>query len=111
MRRTWIVAGVAVAGLAGAFFLWPDRPVPVVVAKVVRGDVELVVSNTRAGTVSACRRSRLSMPMGGRVERLQTREGGRVRAGDILLEVWNDDRQAQLAQATAATEGAALREQ
>lgn len=107
----WIVAGLGVAGVAATIALWPQRATPVVLATVARGDVEQVVSNTRAGTVSACRRSRLSMPMGGRVERLLVKEGDHVRGGDILLELWNDDREAQLAQASAAAEAAGLRVQ
>lgn len=102
MRKgVFVVAGV-LAVAAGTVWLWPEAPVRVTTATVAPGLVEQVVSNTRAGTISACRRSKLSMPMGGRVERLHVTEGDHVRAGQVLLELWNDDREAQLAQARAA---------
>jgi HlyD family secretion protein len=63
--------------------------------------VERTVSNTRAGTVEACRRSRLSMPIGGRVETLSVDEGDPVEKGQVLLSLWNADRKAMTAQAEA----------
>lgn len=82
-------------------------PIPVTVASVTRGSVDLTVSNTRAGSVRACRRSGLSMPQGGRVEHLYVKEGDVVEAGQLLLSLWNEDRQAQLAQAEARLAAAA----
>lgn len=82
-------------------------PVPVAVASVTRGAVELTVSNTRAGSVRACRRSGLSMPQGGRVEHLYVKEGDVVETGQLLLALWNKDRKAQLAQAEARLAAAA----
>ncbi|MFZ5757666.1 MAG: efflux RND transporter periplasmic adaptor subunit [Pseudomonadota bacterium] len=111
MRKSWLAAGVVPVLGVLAVLLWPERPALLQFATVARGDVEQVVSNTRAGTVNACRRSRLSMPMGGRVERLHVDEGDHVRAGAVLLEIWNDDREAQLAQARAAADAVLLREQ
>lgn len=111
MRKAWIVGGVAVVAVTAAVIWWPRAPAPLVLATIARGDVEQVVSNTRAGTINACRRSKLSMPMGGRVEKLLVTEGDHVRAGAILLEVWNDDREAQLAQVTAGAAATASREQ
>ena len=48
-----------IAALAGGWLWWSARPKPVrvVVAPVERGTVEKTVSNTRAGTVKACRRA------------------------------------------------------
>ncbi len=111
MRKLIIVlACLALAGVA-AWLLWPREPVRVVLASIDRGVVEQVVSNTRAGTIKACQRSKLSMPMGGRVERLHVKEGDHVQRGAILLELWNDDREAQLAQARAAAVAAQQQEQ
>lgn len=101
MRKWMVVAGVLALVVVAAVLLWPDEPVRVTLAPVERGLVEEVVSNTRAGTISACRRSKLSMPMGGRVERLHVDVGDRVRQGQVLLELWNDDREALLVQAQA----------
>jgi HlyD family secretion protein len=76
-------------------------PVEVTLHKVERGTVEKTVSNTRAGTVKACRRSKLSMPAGGRVDELLVAKGDRVESGQVLLSLWNKDRLAMQAQATA----------
>ena len=85
-----IVAWIALGG---------EDPLEVSVHEVARGTVELTVSNTRAGTVKACRRSGLSMPGGGRVDALHVKEGDEVAAGQLLLELWNADRKALAAQA------------
>ena len=59
-------------------------------APVTRGLVEEVVANTRAGTVKARRRSKLSPQTGGLVVALPYRKGAQVRAGELLLQL--DDR-------------------
>ena len=72
-----------VVAVAGAFFLWVSRPkpVPVVVRTVEKGLVEASVVNTRAGTVEACQRTKLSTIMGGRIEYLGIKEGDKVKKG------------------------------
>jgi multidrug efflux pump subunit AcrA (membrane-fusion protein) len=62
-----------------------DKPLSVDVARVTRGAVEQTVSNTRAGTVKARQRARLSPETGGRVVALPFRKGARVARGDLLL--------------------------
>ena len=93
-----IVVVIAVAAIA---YLGQDEPTKVTLHTVERGTVEKTVSNTRAGTVEACRRSKLSMPVGGRVDTLLVDEGDRVEKGQILLSLWNKDRRAMAAQASA----------
>lgn len=100
MRRLirWSVVAVIVAGLA--FLVWQKtrpKPVEIVVKPVTRGVVEKTVANTRAGTVKACRRARLSASIGGQIAKLPIREGDTVKAGELLLEIWNEDLSAQLA--------------
>lgn len=102
-KRTWWLAGVAIAAVAG-YVGWRQLnspPLAVWTVAVTRGDVEAFVANTRAGTVRACRRSRLSMPIGGVVDRLLVDEGERVAPDQLLLELWNRDRAAEVAQAEA----------
>jgi len=99
MRRwmRWLVAGALIVVVA--VFVWfrmRPEPVDVVVRPVLRGKVEQTVANTRAGTVEACRRAKLSPSIGGQIGRLPIREGDHVEAGDLLLEIWNDDLAAQL---------------
>lgn len=104
--RRLSVAFVVIA-LLGVAVWWLGRPKPVaVVAKEIdRGTVESSIANTRAGTVEACQRTKLSTIMGGRIEVLAVKEGDRVKKGQLLMKLWNDDQQAQstLAMAQVAT--------
>jgi HlyD family secretion protein len=61
-----------------------------------RGPVSATVANTRAGTVDACRRAGLSPASAGQIANLPVKDGERVAAGDLLLELWNDDIKAEL---------------
>lgn len=72
------------------------RPVAVVVQEVMQGEVLSTITNTRAGTLKACQRARLSPSIGGQIESLPVKEGDRVEAGQLLLEIWNDDLQAKV---------------
>jgi HlyD family secretion protein len=92
-----LLAVALVAG--GALWLRRPRPVAVTVAEAAPGNVLATVANTRAGTVDACNRARMSPPIGGQIARLPVREGQAVRQGDVLLELWNEDLRAQLSQA------------
>lgn len=94
MRFLPWLAGLAVLLIAGWYLM---RPVPLLVqlTRVERGLVEATVSNTRAGTVKACRRAKLSAPAGGQIAHLRVNKGDRVKKGQVLLELWDDDLQAQ----------------
>lgn len=107
-RRMWrwlfTLLVVAAAGTA----IWHySRPAPVVVKvqPVARGLVETTVANTRAGTVTACRRAKLSPSVGGQIEKLPVREGDHVKTGELLLSLWNHDliAEAELAAREAAS--------
>lgn len=74
----------ALVWLAWATLMAPNA-IPVRVALVERGKVEQTVTNSRAGTVKARRRAKLSPEIGGRVVALPFAEGARVRRGDLLL--------------------------
>ena len=80
---------------AAVWYFTRPEPVRVQLAKAERGIVEATVSNTRAGTIKACRRAKLAPPVGGQIAQLLVKKGERVKAGQILLELWNDDLQAQ----------------
>jgi HlyD family secretion protein len=83
---------LVIAAVAGAIWYFTRAaPVAVVVAPVATGRVETTVANTRAGSVMACRRSKLAPPLGGRIDKLTVREGDRVKKGQLLIELWNDD--------------------
>jgi HlyD family secretion protein len=70
--------------------------VPVSVVRVAIGSVEELVTNNKAGTVTARRRASLAPEIGGRVVRLSVAEGDHVRRGDLLLALWDADLRAQL---------------
>ena len=92
LLRNLLIAAVVLAVLAGlTFSLTRPKPIAVTVAAAEPGRVETTVANTRAGSVAACRRAKLAPPMGGRIDKLLVREGDRVKAGQVLVELWNDD--------------------
>jgi len=95
--QRWAVALVVVGAIGAlAWYFTRPRPVEVVLGQVERGLVERTVSNTRAATVTACRRAKLAPPTGGQIARLLVREGDRVKQGEVLLELWSDDLRAQV---------------
>ncbi|HUV99285.1 MAG TPA: efflux RND transporter periplasmic adaptor subunit [Gallionella sp.] len=99
----WL-AGLLLLAIAAWYFTRP-APITVKLVKVERGLVEATVSNTRAGTVKPCRRAKLSAPSGGQISHLLVQKGQRVKANQVLLELWDKDLQAQeqLAQEQLAT--------
>ncbi len=99
----WL-AGLVLLAIA-AWYFTRAAPLYVQLVKVERGLVEATVSNTRAGTVKACRRAKLAPPAGGQIAHLLVKKGQRVKENQILLELWNDDlqAQAQLAQVQLGT--------
>ncbi len=110
-RYKKIKISIAILLLAAVAIWYVSRPKPVrVVLKVVeKGRVESTVTNTRAGTVQACRRARLSPATGGQIAKLPVHEGDRVKAGQILLEIWNEDLAAQLHHAQRQAEASRAR--
>ena len=108
--RRGLVALLLLA-LIGAAVWWLGRPKPVAVQVdgVGRGTVEASVANTRAGSVEACQRTRLSTIAGGRIEVLAVKEGDRVHKGQLLMRLWSDDQQADKALAQAQMDTARKR--
>ena len=97
----WL-AGLVLLAFAAWYFTRP-APLRVQLAKVERGLVEATVSNTRAGTVKACRRAKLAPPAGGQIAHLLVKKGQRVKANQVLLELWNNDLEAQAASGAGTT--------
>ena len=58
--------------------------------------VEHTVSNTRAGTIDACRRSKMSPAIGGHIDSLPVKEGDEVKKDQVLLELWNKEAKARV---------------
>lgn len=98
MRTPLRITGITLLIAISIYFIWQTtRPAPREVEIVIadRGTVEATVVNTRAGTIKACRRAKLSPAIGGQIVTLEIKEGDRVTQGQILLELWNADLQAQ----------------
>lgn len=100
MRRSLkfllIIAVISVV-IAGIWYTrFREDPIAVSVQPVERGRVETLIANTQAGSVRACRRAKLSPAMGGQIAHLPAQEGDRVKQGQVLLELWNQDLRAQI---------------
>ena len=93
--RRAVAASLLILLALGAWFFTRPKPIAVVLAKVERGTVEATVSNTRAGTIKACRRAKIAPQAGGQIAHLLVKKGQRVKANQVLLELWNNDLQAQ----------------
>lgn len=89
---TLSILGVVV--FAVVIFSGP-KPVETKLVSVERGNVEATVSNTRAGTVKACRRAKMAPPAGGQISQLLVKKGQRVEKDQVLLRLWSQDLQAQ----------------
>ena len=94
--RLFISLLIIVAAIA-ALVVWlgREKPVEVVVKKIDVGVVQETVANTRAGTIEACRRAGISPSVGGQISSLPVAEGDIVEQGQVLMELWNEDMQAQ----------------
>lgn len=97
IRRILISLAVIAALVAAFWWFTRPKPIAVIAREIDRGKVESSVANTRAGTVEACLRTKLSPIIGGRIEVLDIKEGDRVKKGQLLMKLWNDDQQAQSA--------------
>ena len=109
IRRLLLALLVLVTVVAGAWWLKRPKPISVTLREIDQGRVESSIANTRAGTVEACQRTKLSATMGGRIELLAVKEGDKVRKGQLLMKLWNDDQQAQSTLAMAQVDTARKR--
>jgi HlyD family secretion protein len=110
MRRLikWVLVLLVLALIFTAIY-WQTtkpRPISVAVAVAAPGIVENTISNTRAGTIEACRRAGLSPSTGGLISVLNVRKGDSVRKGDLLLSLWNKDLMAEIELSQAEAESA-----
>lgn len=109
MKKTrWVVAVIALVVFIVLLRLTVFAPevVGVRTAAVERGLVEETVTNTRAGTVKVRLRAELSPQVGGLVVALPHREGTRVEAGVVVVELDSRAQRAELASAKAVVDAA-----
>lgn len=102
-----ILSAILFIGLV-ALVVWLGRskPIEVIVKHAEIGTVQDTVANTRAGTIKACRRAGISPPIGGQIAKLPVKEGDLVKPGQVLMELWNEDRLAQVELATSEAKAA-----
>lgn len=92
MRKRYLFITLIAAALAAAYFYKKQpKPLEVDIYTVAKGEVKATVSNTRVGTIKACRRAFLAPATGGQVVKLHVKEGDQVKQGQVLLEVWSND--------------------
>jgi len=98
LKSTRLISILSVVILTAGVIWYLNRPKPiyVVTQAAEMGEVEQTVANTRAGTVKACRRAKLSPGTGGQISALGVREGDKVKAGALLLQLWNRDLLAEI---------------
>ena len=96
MNKAVLILIVAALAAGTGWYFTREKPVAVRLVLVERGTVRATVANTRVGTVEACRRAKMSPAAAGQVSTLWISEGDRVEAGAVLLEIWNEDRKADL---------------
>ena len=98
--------------IAAAFIYWinsGETPIPVTVITAERGDVTASISNTRAGTVKACRRAGIAPNIGGQIAKKHVEEGDSVETNQVLIQLWNEDRAAERRLAERDAEAARTR--
>ena len=100
-----IIAGVIVLFIIIVSFSGGgENPIEVSAIKPEIRTVEKTVSNTRAGTIDACRRAKMSPAMGGQIASLTVKEGDMVKKDQILLELWNKETKARVVAAERTAE-------
>ena len=95
-KRLIVLAVLVAAGAVLQLTVLRPKPVPVTIYRVARGTVEETVSNSKAGTVTARRRARISPQIGGQVEFIGPRKGVPVKEGEVLLRIVDKDLRASL---------------
>ncbi|WP_455198779.1 efflux RND transporter periplasmic adaptor subunit [Kaarinaea lacus] len=96
VRRFAITGVLLTVGAAMGWYWSQPKPVLVSLQAVEKGPVQSTVSNTRAGTVKACRRAKMSPAIGGVIAKLPVSRGDQVKTNQLLLELWNHDIQAEI---------------
>ena len=103
-----IGAIIAVIALSSFMFAGEEKAIKVLSVKPEIRNVEKTVSNTRAGTIDACRRSKMSPAAAGQISVLHVKEGDSVNEGDILLELWNKETKARVTASERSSDQACI---
>lgn len=112
--RKWGLRSLIVLGLLGAVFIlkqtvFAPKPIDVRTVRVERGLVESTITNSKAGTVKARQRAKLSAEISGRIIEITRRKGESVAQGDTLVRLSDDSLRAQKALSEQAVRAAEAR--
>ncbi len=91
-----VILALVLIGMGLRQTVFAPEPIEVKVEPARRGRVEATVTNSKAGTVEARRRSRIASEIGGQVVEIAHREGDRVPAGEALVRLSPKSHAAQL---------------
>ena len=108
--RLVILALVVAAIWVAQSYLLRPKPVEVRTVEVGHGTVEQTVTNTRAGTVKARLRTRMSPEYGGNAVEIPFREGDWVEKGSVVLRIDDSLQRARLDLSTKELAAAAARQ-
>ena len=101
-KNTKIILALAVVAIVIYFVMGSEQdPIKVSAVHPEIRIVEQTVSNTRAGTIDACRRSKMSPAMGGQIAFLHVKEGDLVQKDQVLIELWNKESKARVKETKA----------
>lgn len=82
--------------VAVAWWALKPEPIPVKVVEVRHGRVEESVTNSRAGTLKARQRAKISPELGARVTAINYKKGDRVKAGEVIVRLNDAPQRANL---------------
>lgn len=91
----WIIF-IIISLLILKFLFFSEKPIEVKAYKVKRGTIEEIVTNTRAGTLKARKRSKLSPRTSGTVVFLPKKKGDFVKKGELILKLDDSIQKASL---------------
>ena len=97
LRRGIVLAGVVAIAIGLRLTYFRPAAIPVTVSRVETGRVEELVTNNKAGTVTARQRASLTPEIGGVIVRIPVKEGDEVKRGQMLLALSDAELRAQLA--------------
>ncbi len=92
----WLIVLAAIAAPVYYFLAMRELVLEVTVAKVQRGNVEQTISAISSGTVKPRKESMVAAGYMGKVAAIHFKEGDRVKAGDVIIELEHADLDAQV---------------
>lgn len=96
----WLVV-LAVAAIPAVYFVFQEPVYDVTVFTVHRGPVQSTIAAISSGTVMPGQKSMVAAGMLGTISAVHVKEGDRVKAGDLLVEIAHEELDAQVMLAQA----------